>query len=198
VVYLLNTQAYRYSHLAIAGLDRTVTLYMIPNASTGETAIACYASPSSLVYMNQCERIAATFITFDPASDEVLDLTPDVRYAGQVKGAVERVDELRDTLRPGMATRAAAQNVQRLATRLGDGVAKVARSLAAVKPPVPARTAQATLVEALWRESGAYLGFAAAVASESTVEYAAARAQVYYSEERVDAALENLSLLGYN
>jgi hypothetical protein len=148
--------------------------------------------------MNECERIAATFITFDPGSDVVLDLAPDARYAAQVKAAVERVDELRDKLRPGMDTRAAAHNVQRLATRLGEGVAKAAGSLAAVKPPLPARTAQATLVEALWRESGAYLGFAAAVGRESTVEYATARAQVYYAEERVDAALESLSLLGYN
>jgi hypothetical protein len=198
VVFLLNTQAYRYSHLAVAGYDRTLTLYVIPNASSGKTAIACYASPAFLLYMRECERIAATFITFDPASEEVLDLTPDVRYAGQVRAAVERVDELRDTLRPGMGTAAAASTVQRLATRLGDGVANVAKSLSAVEAPLPASAAHATLVEALWRESGAYLGFAAAAASESSVKYAAARTQVYYAEGRINAALEDLSLLGYN
>jgi len=195
VVNLLNTQAYKYSYVSIPGYDRALTLYTIPNAETRTTAIVCYAPAGTPSYMEECERLAATFTD---ASSVVLDLVPEVGYARQIRAAVERLDQLRVTLRPGIRPQAISANVSQLASTLAGGVANVAQSIAAMQPPLPAEAAHAALLASLRQASNAYSTFAAAVNAGSTLRYASAKAQVEDAEGRVDAALESFALLGYN
>jgi hypothetical protein len=194
VVYLLNTQAYRYS-LSVPGYDEPVTLYMIPHATTGETAIVCYDSTGPPAYMRQCEHIAATF---NDASNASVDLAPNAAYAGRIRAAVERLDEVRVALRSGIRPRAPGAGVSQLAARLAADVTSIANSVAAVQPPLPVEMTHATFVQSLLRASKAYSALAAAVGSGSAIQYSAARAQVDDAEARVAAALEDFTLLGYN
>jgi hypothetical protein len=194
VVSLLNTQAYRYSYLSVPGYDQILTLYTIPNATTSTTAIICYAPARSPSYMEECQRLAATFTD---ASGVGLDLTPDVGYARQIRAAVERLDQLRVALRREIRPQATTASVSQLAGRLAGGVADVAKSIAAMQPPLPAEAAHAALLASLRSASKAYSTFAAAVGTGSTPEYASARVQIGDAEGRVDAALENFALLGY-
>lgn len=193
VVYLLNTQAYRYS-LSVPGYDRPLTLYTIPKTTTGETAIVCYDSAGPPDYMRECEHIAATF---NDASNASVDLTPDTGYARRIRAAVERLDQFRAALRSGIRPHAQGAGVSEVAARLAAGLVGVANSVAAVLPPLPAEMTHATFVESLRQASRAYSALAAAAGSGSAVQYGAARAQVDDAEASVAAALEDFSLLGY-
>jgi hypothetical protein len=202
VVNLLNTQAYRYSYPTVPGSGARVTLYAIPESATTKTVALCYSSPGSTKsagYMRACEQIAATLTFFSPTDEAQAGegLKPETGYARKVGAAVERVDQLRATLRfeirPG-ADRAAAASA---AASLGAGLANVVDSLSVVQPPAAARSAHAALLESLSRASAGYSSLATAIRTGSSSGYATAQAQVNEAEAALGAALENYTLIGY-
>jgi hypothetical protein len=194
VVYLLNTEAYRYSQMSVSGYDRALTLYTVPGGPS-KAIIACYSPLPDSNYLRECERVASTFT---PAVGGITKLVPDAEYARQIRAAVERVDVLRSGLQSRIRPYATRASVRQLASDLARGVAVVAGSLSSVQPPSTAEGAHASLVESLWRSRDAYSAFAAAVDSGRPLEYAAARAEVDEAEARVNAALEHFALLGYS
>ncbi len=195
VMYLLDTQAYRYSRLSIPGFDGMLTLYAIPNPGGNPTAVACYASAALSAYMRTCEQIVDALSL--RSQTQSYDLTPDPEYARQVSASLEVVDARRAALRREVSPRAEPAIIQRLAASLADGLANAVASLSALQPPPAAGQAHAALSGSLWQARNAYKALAVAASAASPSRYAAARAQVYEAEASVDAALKSFALLGY-
>jgi hypothetical protein len=194
VVYLSNTQAYKYTQLKLSGVTDALAIYVIPTAANSETAILCYSTPSLLNDLKACEQIATTWVA---ASGAVYDLTPDPSYAHEIRAAVERVDGFRSAFRRGVNAQSIGRSARDLATRLAEGLGGVVESLSAVQPPPVAGAAQTALLESLQQVQSAYEALAVAAGNGNSLGYVAARLQIYQAEARVDAALGAFALLGY-
>jgi hypothetical protein len=195
VVDLLGSQAYRYAHVNLAGFDRDLTLYAIPNPSGEETVLACYATASLTAYMRTCEHIVASLALL--GQSQTYDLTPNPSYARELSASVAALDQQRSSLRREMAVRATTAAARAAATRLASAYAGAATSISKLEPPSAASAAQATLTRSILQASAAYKPFATAVAEENATGLTAARKQVDEAETGVQGALEEFALLGY-
>jgi hypothetical protein len=189
VVSVGSGEAYRYS--AISGYQRTLDVYVVPTVGASPTALVCYAASGYSSYLRQCQQIVAKATVVTQSS---YSLNPDATYAGQLSGLISSLDKQRMALRARM--RAQPETVVTLATRLAARFARTAAAVAALEPPLPASAAQATLASSLQQARDAYT--ALAVAAGEPVGYASAEPEVNAAEAKVDAALENYALLGYN
>ncbi|HEY7962322.1 MAG TPA: hypothetical protein VID29_10395 [Solirubrobacteraceae bacterium] len=195
VVGLAETQAYRYAMLNLAGFERALTLYVIPNPGAAATVLACYAAATAARYMGACEQIVASLrLQFAPAS---YSLTPDAGYAHEVSAALAKTEAARTALRGKLRALGAQPAAQRPARTLAHALAAAAASLSAVQPPPAASQVQMMLAQALARTAGAYTTLAAAAGGAGAGGYAAATARVYGAEAEIEAALRAFSLLGY-
>jgi hypothetical protein len=194
-VGLLNAEAYRYSQLIVPGLERMLTLYVIPNPGGNPTALACYASGGFSADMRTCEQIAATLTLVGQSQSYAV--IPEPGYARKVTAAIAKLDVERVALRREMGKRVAPATVQRLATRLANGFANAAGSISLLEPSFVADPAQAALSGALGQARDAYTALAAAANAGSPSRYAAALTQVSEGEASVTVALESFALLGY-
>jgi hypothetical protein len=202
VVALANTQAYRYSPLNVTGSGQALTLYTIPNSPTSTTAILCYASPGSAIYMHACERLAAglTIAGGTPEGGEVRavhPLTPEAGYGRRIAAAAARADQLLLLMRPAIRPGASRAKVSTLAGRLANGFAGVAKSLSAVHPPPAAERVHAALSASLGQARAAYAALGSAVSAGNAAAYATARTDIVTAEAGLSGALRNFALLGY-
>src|SRR5436305_2103893 len=79
VVNLSEVQAYRYSHVDVAGFNRALTVFAIPSAAPGSTVLACYASTSDSPFARACGQVVdAVSRVGQPLG---YDLTPVSAYA---------------------------------------------------------------------------------------------------------------------
>jgi hypothetical protein len=195
VVDLLDVEAYRYGQLSLAGYDRILDLYLIPNLGGNTMALACYASNGFSTYLRQCAQIVATLT---PVGQSSYDLTPNTPYARRLGGLVGVLDTERLRLRREMHRGAAPAAMGRLATALAGRFATAGISLAALEPPLVAGPAQAALEGAMLHARDTYRALTTAATAERLGSYDAARGQVDAAEAGVDTALESFALLGYN
>jgi hypothetical protein len=201
VVNLSNTQAYRYSQVKLAGSDRQLTLYTIPTSADTTEAIVCYASAGSSGTLHACEQLAGTLsiATGRPQAEVRADqtLTPQAGYGSQIRAAVARVNQLLGTIRPEIRPGILRATASSSARRLSEGLAVSATSLAALSPPPAAAGAHAALSASLTRTRTAYAALSGALLAESTPRYDAARARIDTAEAALNAAIKNVTLLGY-
>jgi hypothetical protein len=195
VVDLENTEAYRYTRLAIPGFDRELTLFVVPSAASSKAVIACYASAAEAATMAECDRIAATLTTPSSEAESDEGLAPEAAYANAVAGTVRRVDALRLELRPQI--RAPATGASKAIARLTAGFAAAAGSFSAVQAPAAAGWARATLAASLWSQRDAYAALGRAVENAQSAAYTAAEAQLEAAEGTFDSALTDFALIGY-
>lgn len=197
VVNLIDGQAFRYSHVEVAGYDRALDLYVILYAGRSPTALACYAlQATSSAYLSQCEQIVAGLTPLGQSS--TYDLTPDTGYAQRLGALIEGLNRERLTLRREMRTHSTPTAAGRLATTLADRFAAAASSLALLEAPPVAGPTQTALANSILRARDTYRALAAASAAPEQVGYPAALAQVNVAEVGVDSALEGFALLGYS
>jgi hypothetical protein len=195
VVDLLGSQAYRYAHVRLAGFDRDLTLYAIPNPGGEEIVLACYSSASLTADIRTCEHIVASLTLL--GQSQTYDLTPNTSYARELSAPVAALDQQRSSLRREMAVRATTAAAQAAATRLASAYTSAATSISKLEPPSAAGAAQTTLTSSIAQASTAYKAFATAVAEENPTGLTAARKQVEEAETDVQGALEEFALLGY-
>lgn len=201
VVDLLNTQAYRYAQLKLAGSDRALTLFTIPGSMTATTAVLCYASSASSSDMHACEHLAGSLAiatgqprvevrTFEP-------LTPKAAYGARIRAAVARVNSLLSTIRPELRAGDTRAGTARVAGRLAEGLAAASESLAGISPPSAAAEVHEAISASLTRAHDAYAALSAAAENGDAGAYATARSQVYSAEAGLSRAVKDLTLLGY-
>jgi hypothetical protein len=195
VVNLLAAQAYRYAHVDLAGFDRNLTLYAIPNPGGEETVLACYASASHTAYMGTCEHIVASLTLL--GQSQTYDLTPNPSYARELGAAIAAMGAQRSSLRRELSLQQTSAAAQTAATRLASVCASAAASISKLEPASVAGAAQTTLTRSLLQTSDAYKAFAVAAAEESRTALAAARTLVDQAETSVQDALQQFALLGY-
>jgi hypothetical protein len=196
VVNLAHLQAYRFGGLS--GYGRTLQLYVIPTVAGRPTALVCYASSrssGSSGYLNQCGQIVASATL---VAQTTYELSPSATYAGQLANVLTALDRERLTLRGEIHASTASSTAGTAASALAERFAGAVKALTAIEAPQAASAAQAALVAALKEAHAAYAALAAAADSGATVGYGAAEALVDAAEARVDSALENYALLGYN
>jgi hypothetical protein len=195
VVNLLEIQAYRYAHVNVPGFDKTLTIFVIPNPGGDPTALACYAPSVRSIEMRACEQTVATVTLV--GQSQTYELTPEPNYARKISASISSLDLLRGELRRELRPQVTAAAAQALATRLAEGLSRVATSLSGLEPAFAAGQAQAALSASILRARDAYSALAAAAGEESASGYAAARRRISQAESDVDWALENYALLGY-
>ncbi len=197
VVNLIDGQAYRYSHVEIAGYDRALDLYVILYAGRGPTALACYGPQNaSSADLSQCEQIVAGLTPLGQSS--TYDLTPDTGYAQRLGSLIEGLNRERLTLRGEMHTHPTPATVGRLAATLADRLAAAASSLALLEAPPVAAPVQAALASAILQARDTYRSLSEASTAAGHAGYSAALAQVNAAEAGVNTALEGFALLGYS
>ena len=195
IVNLVETQAYRYSRLALPGYGRTLTLSVIPNPGRRPTLLACYASPGHSSQMRECEQSVATVTT--AGAPQALQLTPEPVYASAISSAISPLDRLRASLKRELRPDVTVASARRLATELGDGFAMATRALDRLYPPPPVEPAHAALTGAARRAHEGYVALAAAIGERNVTRYQAAQNAVEAAEAAVDSALGSFVLLGY-
>jgi hypothetical protein len=201
VVDLLNTQAYRYSGLSLAGSGMDVTLYTIPASSSSTTAIVCYAQAGFSRYLSACEQLAGT-LTIAAGSPQAevrtyQSLSPQLAFGSRIGAIATQVTRLLGTLRPQLhqgVSRAAAAGA---ASHLAGGLAGAVGELSTVVPPPAAARAQGSLSESLKRAQEAYAALGDSLSGGDESEYNAALTQVYSAESSLGTALKNFGLLAY-
>jgi hypothetical protein len=195
VVNLQEAQAYRYSGLTVPGSGQALELFVIPNPSGNATALACYASPAVMRYLQACEQIVARLTLV--GQSQTYELTPQPDYAGQLSVAIATLDQARTTLRRRLGPRAGPVVISRVASRLAQAFARAAASVSALEPAVPAGSAQALLSGAILKAHAAYVALASAAHKRDQPAFAAARTGVLQAETAIDQALAGFALLGY-
>lgn len=193
MVNLTHAQAYRFAH--VRGYERTLDVYEIPAVGGIQTALVCYAATGAIAYLKQCEGIVATvaLVGLTP-----FDLSPNEAYASKLASLIEALDAARLTLRRKIRASTAPARLSALSSALARRFATAANSLALVEPPQAASAAQASLVSAMQDAKRGYGALSAAAAAEDSSAYGEAERNVQAAEARVDAALRNFALLGYN
>jgi hypothetical protein len=195
VVDLLATQAYRYAHVNLAGSNRALTLYAIPNPGGEETVLACSASASATADMRTCEHIVASLTLL--GQSQTYDLTPNPAYARELGASIAALDAQRSSLRREMSLRATSSAAQAAAAGLASAYASAAAAIAKLEPSSVAGAAQTALTASLVQAGSAYKAYAAAAAEESRAGLTTASTQVSEAETGVQNALEQFALLGY-
>jgi hypothetical protein len=197
VVNLIDGQAFRYSHVEVAGYDHALDLYVILYAGRSPTALACYApQTASSTYLSQCEQIVAGLTPLGQSS--TYDLTPDTGYAQRLGTLIEGLNRERLTLRGEMHTHPTPAAVGRFAATLADRFAAAASSLALLEAPPVAGPMQAALANSILHARDTYRSLSEASTTPEQAGYSAALAQINTTEAGVNTALEGFALLGYS
>jgi hypothetical protein len=196
IVSLLEIQAYKYAQLSVAGFDKTLTIFVIPNPGGDPTALACYASSASSSYMRACEQTVAAVTLV--GQSQAYELTPDPSYARRISAAVSSLDRLRVALKRELRPQVTAAKAQQLATRLAKGFADAAASLSGLEPAFAAEQTQTALSRSMLLARDGYTALAVAAGEQSASAYGAAQKRVSEAESDVDWVLENFALLGYS
>jgi hypothetical protein len=193
VVNLTHAQAYRFGH--VRGYERTLDVYAIPAVGGIQTALVCYAASSAIAYLKQCEEIVATvsLVGLTP-----FDLSPNEAYANKLAALIEGLDAERLTLRREIRSSTAPERLSALASALARRFAAAVNSLTLFEAPQAASAAQAALVSAMQDARRGYGELSSAAAAEDSSAYGEADQNVQTAEARVDAALRNFALLGYD
>ncbi len=194
VVNLVSTQAYRYSHIGLAGLGKAFDLYVIPATGAGARVMACFAPERLTPASQQCERIVSGVALTGPPP---ATLTPEPIYAKQLSSVLGALDAERARARKEMGSTDSASKVATAASTLASNLSSASQSLAALQAPQLVAPAGAALADSLRQAGEAYGALADAARAESLSGYDAARSAVAAAETRVDAALANIALLGY-
>jgi len=195
VVGLQEAQAYRYTDLRIAGYERSLAVFVVPNPGGDPTALVCYASPGQASQLRACERSVAALRLAGQA--QTYDLAPQPEYAQRLRAAIAALDLQRSALRGQMATGASPGAARSAAAQLSRVFAATAAALSGLEPTFATGQAQAVLSGAILRARAAYALLATAAGRRSEASFAAARGQVERAEAGVDRALEGFALLGY-
>jgi hypothetical protein len=194
VVDLVSTQAFRYSHFALAGYSDALDLYVIPNVAQSGRVMACFASQPLTPASQECERIVADVaLTGPPAAP----LAPEATYAHELSAVVTSLAAERARARKEMGSSDSAARVGSAASTLAAHLSAAAASLAALESPQLAASAATALSGALRRAAVAYSALSAAAAEESLTAYDSARDDVVDAEAQINTALANFTLLGY-
>jgi hypothetical protein len=196
VVDLVEGQAYRYAKFSGPGLGEPLTVFVIPNPGGTPTALACYAPAQDSPYMRACEGAVSGVTVVD--QQQIYQLAPEAGYAAKISAAISSLDRLRASLKRELQPQVSAEGAQQLATRLGDGFAHAAASLAKLEASAAVEPAQAALSSSIRSARDGYTALAAAAGERDATAYTAAQQRISAAESDVDWALENFVLLGYS
>ncbi|HEY1834542.1 MAG TPA: hypothetical protein VGG08_08910 [Solirubrobacteraceae bacterium] len=198
VINLLDVQAYKYTDLAVKGLDGALVLYVIPTPAGRSTVLACFAQREgqhgASPQLAQCEAIVATLsLVGEPAAE----LRPESNYGNEVGVVMTRLVGKRAELRKRMSEGQDPRKLASLASALGGEFSTTVNRLKVIEAPPAASATQAALVHAVERARDAYREFAAQAKDSNLVGYEGAKRNVEAAETEVNEALESFSMLGY-
>jgi hypothetical protein len=195
VVSLSEVQAYRYTRINVAGFNRSLTAFAIPNAAPGSTVLACYASANDPSFLRACAQVVdAVTRVGQPLG---YDLSPVAAYARSLGDVLAAVQKGRAAVARAASAHGASAHLGGLAARLRGQFSQAASSLQGLEAPAAAQTAQSALVVAARGAGDAYGALSEAVRAKRAPAYVAARARVAQAQARVNNALRRFALLGY-
>ncbi|HEY2217671.1 MAG TPA: hypothetical protein VGH21_09250, partial [Solirubrobacteraceae bacterium] len=196
IVNLLETQAYKYGALKVAGFAPVLTLFVIPNPGGTPKAFACYATPAAAVAMAACEASIATVkVVGEP---QPYQLTPEPKYAAKISATIGALDRLRVQLKGKLHPDVTVVRAKQLASRLAGGFAAAAAALDQLQPAPAAEPVQDELSDAVGRAHAGYVALGEAIGERDANGYVVAQKRVRKAEADVDSALGSFVLLGYD
>jgi hypothetical protein len=196
IVNLLETQAYKYGALKVAGFAPALTLFVIPNPGSAPKVFACYATPAAAAAMAACEASIATVkVVGEP---QPYQLTTEPKYAAKISAAIGALDRLRVRLKGELHPDVTVARARQLASSLAGGFAAAADTLEQLQPAPAAQSVQDALADAVGRAHAGYVALGEAIGERDATGYMAAQKQVTRAEADVDSALGSFVLLGYD
>ncbi|HEX5910807.1 MAG TPA: serine/threonine-protein kinase, partial [Thermoleophilaceae bacterium] len=182
----------RHSGLRETGSRRPVVAYSVPGAEG--TAVAACVGSGSRAARAACERVASTV---RPRREGVGLAAASPAYARAVSAVVRRIGAVRIKGRRRLARARTPAGQRRITARLARDYAVLARAMARVEAPAPARASQRVIVSQLRRAARGYRDMSRAARRRSGRRWVAARAGVRSAEGRVQSALRSLRRQGY-
>lgn len=193
VVALGELEAYRYRGLRPRGLDRPLTLYVLPTEKRVAT-VACLGSQDA-AHAAACEQAAGTL-----ELDGVRGLQPGPRraYAKPLNAVTERLARRRDLGRERLRRAPTPSEQARAARALARDFRLAASSLKKVPAGPAERRSHEALRDSVKGAQRAYSRLASAVRRESRADFSGAAASVRRHESRIERDLAALGRLGYS
>lgn len=193
VVALGKLEGYRYRDLRPRGLDRPVTLFVVPTQKQVAT-VACLGSRAASPPA-ECERAAATL---ELRGVRGLPLGAREEYAKAINAAIGRLNKRRELGRTALRRAATASPRVRAARALSRAFEHAAASLATVPAGPAERPAHEALRDDARAAAGAYSRLASAARRESVDGFNAAVSSIRRRESRIERDLRALERLGYS
>ena len=194
-VRLGGLTAYRYKGIDVRGLDRPLTLLVVPTTA-GVATVACLGAVGGSRIADACERIAGSI---GLVRGRPIALGPDRIYAKRLNRATARLNRSRSSLGRQLARARSRSGQARRAGDLAAAYAAASRSIDRAGRSVgpAARPGHDAVVGAVSRGERAYRSLAAAARHGQARRYRAARRDVARADRAVAAALASLRPLGY-
>jgi len=195
VVSIGNLQAYRTSRVKTSGVKGLKTIFTFPQAGKKETATAvCYSKSSSVTALEDCERVVSGIAISDA---KLYNLVPSSAYAAKVNSTLKSLSGKQASGLTKLRNAGSASAQAKAASGIASGYNAAAKQLKSAGPPAYAAPANTKIVKALSAAGRAYTSLASAARSKSSSGYAAAKSAATKSEKQLDAAVDQLKLLGY-
>ena len=194
-VRLGGLTAYRYKGIDVRGLDRPLTLMVVPTTA-GVATVACLGAAGGSTIADTCERIAGSI---GLVRGRPIALGPDRTYAKRLNKATARLNRSRSSLGRQLARARSRSGQARRAGDVAAAYAAASRSIDRAGRSVgpAARPGHDAVVGAVSRGERAYRSLAAAARHGQARRYRAARRDVARADRAVAAALASLRPLGY-
>jgi hypothetical protein len=191
VVTLGQHRFYRYLNLS-AGGGVTESAYATP-ATIGTVVALCEVSSPSSTFTGDCERVLATLRL---SSGQPLPLGLNVTYAKDLSQVLAKLNVTRSSAGAQLARARDAAAQAKAASQLAAAHNTAAASLLRLDAG-PAKTANAALATALRSTGDAYTALSRAASRNDARGYRAAQGSLAKATRAVNAALAQLTKLGY-
>lgn len=184
--------ARRYTGLSETGSTRRVVAYAVPSAA-GQVVAACIG-PTTGTFAARCRRVASTV---RPRREGVALAAASPTYGLRVSGLVKRLDRIRVKGRRRLARARTPAGQRRLTARLSRDYGALARVLARIESPGPARASHRAALGQLRRAGRGFRDMSHAARARASGRWISGRNGVRSAEGNFQGALRSLRGQGY-
>ena len=180
----------------LAGHAPLTAMLMLVPTQTGTSAAICVGDPrASVTATDDCRSLLPSTVALRTSTP--VAASPRVADAASVSTAVRRLDRVRRSAVPALASEPTSGRQARAARRLSSAYADAAQTVRGVTFTTLAATSGAALGAGLSAGARGYAVLAAAASENSTAAFGEARGRVTAADAAISRALAQLNALGY-
>lgn len=196
-ISLVDSPAFRYEDVSLAGSGFAATAYAIPTGAEQFTFALCFVPQADVSTRSTCEQIVESGQFSGSAASPPVELKPQAGYANELAAALAGFDRTSDRLHAAITHASTDSALAQQAGLLAGALESAESALRRLSPPAVAAHAQAELASAISAARSAYAALARAASAGDGSGFAAARAQASEAEAGIRSALQGFALVGY-